>query len=306
MSDKFSNKISVIVPLYNVEKYIINCISSLTNQTYQNIEIILIDDGSTDNSGRICKKLAQEDHRIIYLRKENGGVSSARNLGLQYATGSYIGFVDSDDYISKTMYENLLKRLLETNADIAETDFALIDNRFTKKKRKKIQKVLNKEEAIREFLSGNVVENNLVIKLFKKTVIANLKFKEDVIVGEDMLFSLQALQNSDRVTVDTTNADYFYVVRSNSTMNTITEKDIDNLSILEQEFKKIDIPQLKSYLEAKLIREKVKFVSRVLISNKAHLYSDIIDRYLQEVRHYSIKNMINFLSSKHCLTITIM
>lgn len=101
MSDKFSNKISVIVPLYNVEKYIINCISSLTNQTYQNIEIILIDDGSTDNSGRICKKLAQEDHRIIYLRKENGGVSSARNLGLQYATGSYIGFVDSDDYISK-------------------------------------------------------------------------------------------------------------------------------------------------------------------------------------------------------------
>lgn len=289
MSDKFSNKISVIVPLYNVEKYIINCISSLTNQTYQNIEIILIDDGSTDNSGRICKKLAQEDHRIIYLRKENGGVSSARNLGLQYATGSYIGFVDSDDYISKTMYENLLKRLLETNADIAETDFALIDNRFTKKKRKKIQKVLNKEEAIREFLSGNVVENNLVIKLFKKTVIANLKFKEDVIVGEDMLFSLQALQNSDRVTVDTTNADYFYVVRSNSTMNTITEKDIDNLSILEQEFKKIDIPQLKSYLEAKLIREKVKFVSRVLISNKAHLYSDIIDRYLQEVRHYSIK-----------------
>ncbi|HFZ7009291.1 TPA: glycosyltransferase family 2 protein [Streptococcus agalactiae] len=306
MSDKFSNKISVIVPLYNVEKYIINCISSLTNQTYQNIEIILIDDGSTDNSGRICKKLAQEDHRIIYLRKENGGVSSARNLGLQYATGSYIGFVDSDDYISKTMYENLLKRLLETNADIAETDFALIDNRFTKKKRKKIQKVLNKEEAIREFLSGNVVENNLVIKLFKKTVIANLKFKEDVIVGEDMLFSLQALQNSDRVTVDTTNADYFYVVRSNSTMNTITEKDIDNLSILEQEFKKIDIPQLKSYLEAKLIREKVKFVSRVLISNKAHLYSDIIDRYLQEVRHYSIKNIINFLSSKHCLTITIM
>ncbi|HGD5841738.1 TPA: glycosyltransferase family 2 protein [Streptococcus agalactiae] len=306
MSDKFSNKISVIVPLYNVEKYIINCISSLTNQTYQNIEIILIDDGSTDNSGRICKKLAQEDHRIIYLRKENGGVSSARNLGLQYATGSYIGFVDSDDYISKTMYENLLKRLLETNADIAETDFALIDNRFTKKKRKKIQKVLNKEEAIREFLSGNVVENNLVIKLFKKTVIANLKFKEDVIVGEDMLFSLQALQNSDRVTVDTTNADYFYVVRSNSTMNTITEKDIDNLSILEQEFKKIDIPQLKSYLEAKLIREKVKFVSRVLISNKAHLYSDIIDRYLQEVRHYSIKNMINFLSSKHCLIITIM
>ncbi|HGD5289989.1 TPA: glycosyltransferase family 2 protein [Streptococcus agalactiae] len=306
MSDKFSNKISVIVPLYNVEKYIINCISSLTNQTYQNIEIILIDDGSTDNSGRICKKLAQEDHRIIYLRKENGGVSSARNLGLQYATGSYIGFVDSDDYISKTMYENLLKRLLETNADIAETDFALIDNRFTKKKRKKIQKVLNKEEAIREFLSGNVVENNLVIKLFKKTVIANLKFKEDVIVGEDMLFSLQALQNSDRVTVDTTNADYFYVVRSNSTMNTITEKDIDNLSILEQEFKKIDIPQLKSYLEAKLIREKVKFVSRVLISNKAHLYSDIIDRYLQEVRHYSIKNMINFLLSKHCLTITIM
>ena len=96
--------ISVIVPVYNVEEYLDRCIESIVNQTYKNLEILLIDDGSTDNSYNICDKWAKKDNRIKVVHKENGGVSSARNVGLDVATGDYIGFVDSDDYISIDMY----------------------------------------------------------------------------------------------------------------------------------------------------------------------------------------------------------
>ncbi|HJA50079.1 MAG TPA: glycosyltransferase, partial [Candidatus Fusicatenibacter intestinipullorum] len=93
-------KISVIIPVYNVEKYLKRCLDSVINQTYKNLEIILIDDGSTDNSGKICDEYAQKDERIIVIHKENGGVSSARNKGLDICIGDYISFIDSDDWIN--------------------------------------------------------------------------------------------------------------------------------------------------------------------------------------------------------------
>ena len=103
--------ISIIVPVYNVEKYIEKSISSVCMQTYSNIEIILVNDGSTDNSGEICNQLAQQDTRIRVFHKKNGGVSSARNLALAHATGDYIGFVDPDDYIDASMFEVLYQQL---------------------------------------------------------------------------------------------------------------------------------------------------------------------------------------------------
>lgn len=101
--------ISVIVPIYNTEKYLAKCLDSLINQTFQRLEIILIDDGSTDNSGQICDEYAVKDDRIKVIHKTNGGVSSARNAGLDVVTGSYIAFVDPDDYIDSDMYEVLYK-----------------------------------------------------------------------------------------------------------------------------------------------------------------------------------------------------
>ncbi len=107
--------ISVIVPVYNVKEHIEQCVNSITGQTYKNLEIILVDDGSKDSSGEICDKLAKEDARIHVIHKQNGGVSSARNAGLDYAHGEYIAFVDGDDYIDETMYEKLLSKM---DADI--------------------------------------------------------------------------------------------------------------------------------------------------------------------------------------------
>ena len=111
--------ISIIVPVYKVEPYIHQCIRSILNQTYRDIEILLIDDGSTDKCGEICEEYARIDSRIQVFHTENKGLSAARNLGLMEAKGEYIGFVDSDDWIEPDMYESLLRQLGESEADIS-------------------------------------------------------------------------------------------------------------------------------------------------------------------------------------------
>ena len=119
--------ISVIVPVYNVEKYLRRCIDSILAQTYTNLEIILVDDGSPDNCPAICDEYAEKDSRIKVIHQQNGGLSAARNAGLDIATGDYIGFVDSDDYISFEMYEKLLNILMESNSDLSICGMAYYD-----------------------------------------------------------------------------------------------------------------------------------------------------------------------------------
>ncbi len=117
-------KVSVIVPIYNVEKYLEKCINSLLSQTLEDIQIILVNDGSKDNSGNIAKEYGKNNKgRVIYVEKENGGLSDARNYGLKYATGDFIAFLDSDDYIEKNAYEEMYNKAIEENADYVECDF---------------------------------------------------------------------------------------------------------------------------------------------------------------------------------------
>lgn len=113
-------KISVIVPIYNVEKYIEKCINSIINQTYKDLEIILVDDGSTDSSGKICDEYAKKDKRIKVIHKKNGGVSSSRNIALTIANGDYITWIDSDDWIEKDTYSKLADIILKNKADIIQ------------------------------------------------------------------------------------------------------------------------------------------------------------------------------------------
>lgn len=128
MEGNMSNPlISVIVPVYNIEEYLERCVESVRNQTYENLEILLVNDGSTDGSGALCEELAKKDGRICVFHKKNGGSSSARNLGISQAKGEYLGFVDSDDYISKDMYELLYTAILEYNAEIAQVGRDEID-----------------------------------------------------------------------------------------------------------------------------------------------------------------------------------
>ena len=143
-------KISIIVPVYNVEKYINKCLKTLTQQTLQDIEIIIVNDGSLDKSVDIIEKYVKENSsKIKYYEKENGGLSSSRNYGLEYATGEYIAFLDSDDYVETNMYEEMYNLAKQENADMVECDF-IWEWEYGKKILDKRRKYKNKEDMMKK------------------------------------------------------------------------------------------------------------------------------------------------------------
>ncbi len=193
--------ISVIVPVYNAEKYISACLESLSNQTYTNLEIILVDDGSTDSSGKICDEYASKDNRFKVFHKANGGVSSARNLGLSHATGDYYHFPDCDDYLDIDTYEYLMNLIKEKHCD------AVAFEHFTTYTDKEIEHCLpdyvygykNNQETQAKLFTGSQFCCN---KLYAKKLIEGLTFREDIHRGEDTLFAAHALSRADKVWFD--------------------------------------------------------------------------------------------------------
>ena len=169
-------KVSIIVPVYNVEKYIEQCIQSLRTQSLRDIEIILVDDGSSDNCPMLCDKYTRIDKRIKVIHKQNGGLSSARNEGLNICQGDYIGFVDSDDWIDKYMYERLYNLCEERNADIGVCNFFRNENNRTVEK--EVITELNNIEGMRELFRGNLYRFSACNKLFKKSCFKNIIFPE--------------------------------------------------------------------------------------------------------------------------------
>ena len=144
--------ISVVVPIYNVEKYLDRCVESLCAQTYKNLEIILVDDGSPDSSPVLCDEWGTRDERIVVVHKQNGGLSDARNAGVMAAHGSYIGFVDSDDYVAPDMYESLYTHMQETDADIAICGIADVYSDHTELPKKTMRSVMTSEEVLSDML----------------------------------------------------------------------------------------------------------------------------------------------------------
>ena len=207
--------ISVIVPIYNVEPYLKKCLDSLLKQTYPQLEIILVNDGSPDGCGQICEEYAKKDTRIKVIHKTNGGLSDARNAGLQIATGQYIGFIDSDDYIDEDMYEYLLKGLELSKADIAicgtKIDFE-DGNTIVKSNNKK--EILNAKEAIIKLNSFSSFDMAVWNKLYKKEIIQGIEFP----VGkksEDYYVMYQYFHRANKVVV-LEEAKYHYFQRNNS------------------------------------------------------------------------------------------
>lgn len=149
--------ISIVVPVYNVEKYLVRCLDSIINQSIREIEIILVDDGSTDISGDICDKYALQDERIKVIHKENGGLVSARQAGIKVASGQYIGFVDSDDWIESNMFQSLYKEAVLNNADaVAEGMLEDVEGEW-KERRNKLQAAVYKTVEEREYLYQNML-----------------------------------------------------------------------------------------------------------------------------------------------------
>ncbi len=180
-------KISVIIPVYNVEKYVETCIRSIMRQTHTNLEILVVDDGSRDTSLQIVQELAKEDDRIRVFAKENKGVSNARNLGLQEATGDYIAFVDSDDYVDEDCFEVLLNLIHRDQADISTVGFRKVYSDKTQDYPGR-NVLLEKDEILKHYLLGDDITCYVFGKLFKKDIVKNIYFNEAFTFSEDVIY----------------------------------------------------------------------------------------------------------------------
>ena len=188
-------KISIIVPAYNVEKYVEKCIQSLINQSYKNIEIILVDDGSNDRSNKIIDEYAKVDSRILTIHQKNKGVSAARNAGLKVATGEYVGFVDPDDYVDYQMYETMLKKIELNMSDLAVCGFSKVTELSDKEEIFEIKdELLSPKKCVEDlfdFRGGYAIKPSVWNKLFRRDKIGDLKFDENIGISEDLKFVVQ-------------------------------------------------------------------------------------------------------------------
>lgn len=208
--------VSVIVPVYNMEKLLTRCIDSILGQTYSNIELILIDDGSKDNSGEICNAYQEKDNRVTALHKSNSGVADASNMGLDHASGDYIAFVDSDDYISKDMIQKLIDVQEQTNADIVQTGMTRVNdkNAVTHIQSFEPAVILSTEEIIREFFNGRSILLCLAAKLFSRHLFDGYRFESGRNII-DILAMPELLRRSDKYAI-TDGADYMAYFREES------------------------------------------------------------------------------------------
>lgn len=208
--------ISIIVPIYNVDKYLEECIESLKNQTYKNLEIILINDGSADNSEQICREEAKQDNRIVFINKKNGGAASAKNKGLKVAKGDYITFVDSDDFIEPDMIEYMVNTIKKYNSDIIQCSFI---NLYKNTEKFKQDKIVEQRISSKDFLELFLTKWDSSLfwnKLFKRDVIENVFFKEGRCI-DDEFFTYKCVINSKSI-VTSNKIVYNYRMRKSGVM----------------------------------------------------------------------------------------
>ncbi|MBQ9936950.1 MAG: glycosyltransferase [Oscillospiraceae bacterium] len=233
-----SELISVIISVYNVEKYLRRCIDSVINQTYKDLEIILVDDGSIDDCGKICDEYKVKDDRVKVIHKENGGVSSARNAGLDIATGSYIAFVDSDDYVAPEMYAKLYSEAVQNKYDVVECN--IVFDYASGKQHKyclKEREFYSYQEMIRAIFERYMLAS-ASNKIYKREVIADVRFKKDITIAEDLLFNSISLKKAKSVKVLEEGL-YYYYQREDSVSHLVVSdgnfKEFDVLDIIRNE-----------------------------------------------------------------------
>ena len=228
--------ISIIVPVYNVEQYLDRCVKSLLQQTYKNLEIILVDDGSPDRCGQMCDNYAKLDSRVLVIHKENGGLSDARNTGLCSASGKYIGFIDSDDWVAPDMFEVLYNGLIGNNADISICGYYKVQDNVVYSKYIENAVVYSKQEALQELLLDNKIENYAWNKLYKSSLFTDdIKYPIDKHF-EDVGTTYKLFMNAETIVV-LPEIKYFYFRHPNSIVGSWkAESLIDYIWCLEQRF----------------------------------------------------------------------
>ena len=243
--------VSVVVPIYNVEQYLTKCIESIINQTYKNLEIFLIDDGSTDESGKICDRYAKKDNRIKVIHKKNAGVSSARNTGIDNSTGKWLAFIDADDWIEENYIEELLKNTSK-EIDIVQCGY----NRMVGDKKEKTncegKDILHgKDEFLIKCLNPQTAYGLSHMKIIRKSIINEIRFNEKIVVCEDALFNIEISKNLNKFKMIKQPL-YNYRINQNS----VVKKYDGNYSIKYENSLKIIFDYLKNnYSDNNLIKQ---------------------------------------------------
>lgn len=296
--------ISIIIPIFNMSKYLEKCIDSVINQTYKNLEIILIDDGSTDNSGEICDRYLQKDNRIKVVHQKNQGVSAARNEGLKHATGYYIGFVDPDDFIESKMYEIIINDIKENQCDIGicgirsknEDDITL------KEDRKQENIVMNKKKFLNILIQDKMIATSVWDKVFKSELIKEKRFNEKRVVGEDFELILEVINNKKIKAVYNSSCLYNYLIREKSASRKQDDKQaIDILEVNDNLLKivQIEYPDLQDLVIERILKKENMILKKYRISQKIKEKIKIDIRIKEKIyfksKYIPLKNKVKYI-----------
>ncbi len=268
--------VSIIVPVYNAEKYLGKCVESLINQTYKNLEIILLDDGSTDNSPLLCDEYAKKDNRIKVIHKGNSGVSDTRNKGLEVANGEYIGFVDSDDWLEPDTYEFLLNNAIKYSADISacgamykkdDLSFFKIDEECWNTPT--LFEGKNKLDFILDsYYTSYVIWN----KLYRAEIVKNVKMDTSMKIAEDSLFLYNCVKDCKKLVVENS-PKYYYRYSSSSAIHTLGDRDNDRFMYIDAIYKdemetKEKLPKFANFYLRYLVNNGKGVIADSLIAKK--------------------------------------
>lgn len=269
--------ISIIIPVYNVQNYVEKCLESVLNQTYKNLEIIIVDDGSLDNSYAICEKYANKDKRIKLLSKENAGQGAARNLALDIAQGEYIGFIDSDDIIKEDMFEDLINTAIKYNSDLTLCGLYLNNQgKITKLKCPQKIQVWNSEDAMKLYITDTVIFSGPVNKLYHRSLFDELRFPT-IRCREDAFIMHHIISKANKIT-HIGKSKYFITIREDSTEGRAFSKDrLVMLDIAKnlQDLIVTKYPNLLSLKDEILIKERIEILNDIISTNVYYKYRDI-------------------------------
>lgn len=289
-----SKKVSIVVPIYNAEPYIERSIESIINQTYKNIEIILVDDGSEDGSGKICDKYAKKDKRIKVIHKENGGVSSARNTGIREAGSNYIVFVDSDDYVDENYIDLLLSEIVSQDADIAMmTHYIEYPNKKPTIRYEKEYIVLNSHDAIDRMLYDEGIDISPWGKIYKKELFSKIKYPEGKIF-EDTATTPLLLMEADKIVINN-QPTYHYLIQNNDsiTNSVFSSSKMQLIDVTEEMCRKVleKYPDLEKGTKRRIMFANIATL-RQMVGVKAvnKQLKHKIELYIKENRKNTLKD----------------
>lgn len=293
--------ISIVVPIYNVEKYLNRCIDSVINQTYKNLEIILVDDGSNDNSGMICDQYAKKDKRIRVIHQDNAGQAAARNLGIELARGKYLAFVDSDDYITLDYIEYLYNLLIKYNADMSICSYRIITNKkIVDAKQDYFELEYNTSNCLNDMLLSRNLTVSPCMKLYKKDLIKNIKFPVGKIC-EDNGTTYKFIASSKKI-IYGNKANYNYYRRNGSTMNqSFSPKYFDILEMTDIMSNDLtnNYKDIIDAINFKNMEVRFTVLRKIAESNNYNLYRNEVLRIKKElITYYKSINNKQILSLK--------